>query len=146
MRVYHYKCTLIPGVFFLIELNWLFNVTINDISVIYVTAHRCAGGLKKKLNLRLGPQRHRHFVGFFNVGRVDSPKRTQKNPKDPKGPKRNSKGPKRRSRWFQTNIKHNYLASYITKSVHIKVKKTWKITQIMMKIMQKYEIEITNML
>ena len=27
---------------------WLFNVTINDISVIYVTAHRCAGGLKKK--------------------------------------------------------------------------------------------------
>ena len=29
----------------------------------YVTAHRCAGGLKKKLNLRLGSQRHRHFVG-----------------------------------------------------------------------------------
>ena len=23
-----------------VELNWLFNVTINDISVIYVTAHR----------------------------------------------------------------------------------------------------------
>ena len=35
-------------------LNWLFNVTINDISVIYVTAHRCAGGLKKKLDLRSG--------------------------------------------------------------------------------------------
>ena len=31
----------------------LFNVTINDISVIYVTAHRCAGGLKKKLDLRI---------------------------------------------------------------------------------------------
>ena len=45
---------------------WLFNVTINDISVIYVTAHRCAGGLKKKLDLRSGFQRHRHFVGFFN--------------------------------------------------------------------------------
>ena len=45
----------------------LFNVTINDISVVYVTAHRCAGGLKKKLNLRSGSQRHRHFVGFFNV-------------------------------------------------------------------------------
>ena len=30
------------------DMNWLFNVTINDISVIYVTAHRCAGGLKKK--------------------------------------------------------------------------------------------------
>ena len=44
----------------------MFNVTFNDISVIYVTAHRCAGGLKK-LNLRSGSQRHRHFVGFFNV-------------------------------------------------------------------------------
>ena len=33
------------------EWDWLFNVTINDISVIYVTAHRCAGGLKK-LDLR----------------------------------------------------------------------------------------------
>ena len=41
----------------------VFNVTINDISVIYVTAHRCAGGLKKKLDLRSGSQRHRHFVG-----------------------------------------------------------------------------------
>ena len=30
------------------KVNWLFNVTINGISVIYVTAHRCAGGLKKK--------------------------------------------------------------------------------------------------
>ena len=48
-------------------MNWLFNVTINDISVIYVTAHRCAGGLTKKLDLRSGSQRHRHFVGFFNV-------------------------------------------------------------------------------
>ena len=37
-----------------VELKWLFNVTINDISVIYVTAHRCAGGLKKKLDLRSG--------------------------------------------------------------------------------------------
>ena len=48
-------------------VNWLFNVTINDISVIYVTAHRCAGGLKKKFDLRSGSQRHRHFAGFFNV-------------------------------------------------------------------------------
>ena len=43
----------------------LFNVTINDILVTYVTAHRCAGG-QKKLDLRSGSQRHRHFVGFFN--------------------------------------------------------------------------------
>ena len=28
--------------------------------------HRCEGGLKK-LHLRSGSQRHRHFVGFFNV-------------------------------------------------------------------------------
>ena len=47
--------------------NWLFNVTINDISVKYVTAHRCAGGLKKKLDLRSGSQRHRYFVRFYNV-------------------------------------------------------------------------------
>ena len=53
----------------LFELNCLFNVTINDISVIYVTAHRCAGGPKKKYDLRSGSQRHRHFVGFFNPGR-----------------------------------------------------------------------------
>ena len=54
----------------LVELNWLFNVTINNISVIFVTdvtAHRCAGGLEKKLDLRSGSQRHRHIVGFFNV-------------------------------------------------------------------------------
>ena len=31
-----------------------------------MTAHRCAGGLKK-FDLWLGSQRHRHFVGFFNV-------------------------------------------------------------------------------
>ena len=48
-------------------MNLLLNVTIYDISVIYVTAHICAGGLKKKLYLRSGSQRHRHFVGFFNV-------------------------------------------------------------------------------
>ena len=33
----------------------------------YMWRHRCAGGLKKKLYLRSGSQRHRHFVGFFNV-------------------------------------------------------------------------------
>ena len=43
-------------------------VTCNDISVInrYVKADRCAGG-PKKLDLRSGSQRHRHFVEFFNV-------------------------------------------------------------------------------
>ena len=48
------------------EWDWLLNVTCNDISVIYVTAHRCAGELKKFF-LRPGSQRHRFFVGFFNV-------------------------------------------------------------------------------
>ena len=57
-------------------MNWLFNVTINDISVIHVTAHRCAGGLKKKFDLRSGSQRHRHFAGFFNVP-VQAPTRDQ---------------------------------------------------------------------
>ena len=33
----------------------------------YMWRHRCAGGLKKKLYLRSGSQRHRHFEGFFNV-------------------------------------------------------------------------------
>ena len=34
------------------ECGWFLNVTCNDISVIYVTVHICAGGLKKKLNQR----------------------------------------------------------------------------------------------
>ena len=59
----------------MLMLNWLFNVTINDISVIYVTAHRCAGGLKK-FDLRAGSQHHRHFVGFLNVP-VQAPTRGQ---------------------------------------------------------------------
>ena len=50
-----------------VEVNLLFNSTINVISVIYVTAHRCTGGPKKKFDLRSGSQRHRHFVRFFNV-------------------------------------------------------------------------------
>ena len=45
-------------------VSWLLNVTFNDISVIYVTAQRCTGGLKKKLNLWSGSRRQRHFVGF----------------------------------------------------------------------------------
>ena len=57
------------------EVNWLLNVTINNISVIYVTAHWCAGGLKK-LDLRSGSQRHRHLVGFLNVP-VQAPTRDQ---------------------------------------------------------------------
>ena len=54
----------------------LFNVTINDISVIYVTAHRCAGGLKKSWTYGRAPKRHRHFVGFFNEP-VQAPTRDQ---------------------------------------------------------------------
>ena len=58
------------------EWDCLLNVTCNDISVIYVTAHRCAGELKNKLYLRSGSQRHRHFVGLFNV-LVQAPTRGQ---------------------------------------------------------------------
>ena len=48
------------------EWDRLLKVTCNDISVIhvYVTAHRCAGRLKKKWDLRSGSNRHRHFVVF----------------------------------------------------------------------------------
>ena len=45
---------------------WSLNVATNAILVIPVTAHRCTAGLKK-LDPRSGSQRHRHFVGFFNV-------------------------------------------------------------------------------
>ena len=45
--------------------NLLLNVKFNDISVIYVTAHKCAGGLNEKVTV--GSQRHRHFVRFFKV-------------------------------------------------------------------------------
>ena len=50
----------------------------NNISVIYVTAHRCVGGLKKKLDLcsMVGLPCHRHFVGFFNVS-VQAPTQGQ---------------------------------------------------------------------
>ena len=47
------------------RLGRLLNVICNDISVIYVTAHRCAGGLKKKFDLMSGSQQY--FVGFFYV-------------------------------------------------------------------------------
>ena len=33
----------------------------------YVTAHRCPSGLKQKLDLVSGLQRHRHYVRFFDV-------------------------------------------------------------------------------
>ena len=49
------------------ELDWMHYVTCNDISAIYVTAHRYAGGLKKKFDLQSGSQRHKHLVGFLNV-------------------------------------------------------------------------------
>ena len=61
-----------------VELNWLFNVTINDISVLYVTAHRCAGGLKRSwtygrppnaIDISQGsltcPSKHRHGTTLF---------------------------------------------------------------------------------
>ena len=55
----------------------MLNVTCNKLfSVIYVTAHRCSGGLKKKFGIQSGSQRHGHFVGFFNVP-VQAPIRNQ---------------------------------------------------------------------
>ena len=40
---------------------------------LYMWRHWCAGG-RKKLYLRSGSKRHRHFVGFFNV-LVQAPRR-----------------------------------------------------------------------
>ena len=51
------------------------NVTCNHISVINVTAHRCAGGLKK-IDQRWGSKCHRLFLELFNV-LVQAPKRGQ---------------------------------------------------------------------
>ena len=44
------------------ESDRLLNVTCNDISVIYVTAHISAGRLRKRWDLRSGYNRHRHVV------------------------------------------------------------------------------------
>ena len=51
------------------------NVTCNHISVINVTAHRCAGG-RKKMDQRWGSKCHRLFLELFNV-LVQAPKRGQ---------------------------------------------------------------------
>ena len=59
---------------------WLLNVTINDISVIYVTSQMCKRteeevGPTVGLS-RLGLPRHRHFVVFLNTP-VRAPTRVQ---------------------------------------------------------------------
>ena len=45
---------------------WWFYVTVTDISAIYVTAHKCSGGLKKEVELRTGSQNHEYFAGDFD--------------------------------------------------------------------------------
>ena len=59
-------------------MNWLLYLTINDISVINVTAHTCAGRLKKNFGptCTVGLPHHRHFVWFFNMP-VQAPTRDQ---------------------------------------------------------------------
>ena len=50
------------------ELNWLFNVTCDDISVILVTAHMYRRTEDKvEVVPTVGTGRHRHFAGFCNV-------------------------------------------------------------------------------
>ena len=50
-------------------MSWVYWCFMSHATIFqsYMWQHRCAGGLKKKLYLRSGSQRHRHFVGFFNV-------------------------------------------------------------------------------
>ena len=70
--------TLNAHQFYLVYI--LFKVTFNNISVTYVTAHICAGSLKKKLDPRSGshainilqgslkcPSKHRHGANLFMV-------------------------------------------------------------------------------
>ena len=72
IRLY-YTSTLNWLCFFwvLIALEWLWKIGCLTLHAtmfqLYMWRHICAGGLKKKLDLRSGSQRHRHFVGFFNV-------------------------------------------------------------------------------
>ena len=49
-------------------LSWVYWCFTSHATIFqsYMWRHRCAGGLKK-LYLRSGSQRHRHFAGFFNV-------------------------------------------------------------------------------
>ena len=58
------------------ESDRLLNVTCNGNSVIYVTAHICAGRLKRRWDIRSGSNRQRHVVVFFNVS-VHAPTRGQ---------------------------------------------------------------------
>ena len=57
-----FQRTFLHFVWLLRLVYWWVVVTVTDISVIYVMAHKCAGDLKKKVDLRLGSQIHRHFV------------------------------------------------------------------------------------
>ena len=50
-----------------VKVNWFLTVTINYISVIHVTAQRCAGGTEEEVRPTVGLPCHTHFVGFFNV-------------------------------------------------------------------------------
>ena len=61
-----YHKTLFNHVHMWVWLYWCFT-SHATIFQSYMWRHRCAGGLKKKLHLRSGSQRHRHFAGFFNV-------------------------------------------------------------------------------
>ena len=49
-----YKKNAVVWYYRLGEVNLLFNVTIYDISVIYVTAHRCAGGTEEEVEPTVG--------------------------------------------------------------------------------------------
>ena len=71
MYIHHFKSDLI---------NSMDQMRISGIEpssvILSQTAHRCVGELKKTFDLRSGSQRHRHFVGFFNVS-VQAPTRGQ---------------------------------------------------------------------
>ena len=84
VKILAYKVEVYANIFwyeFLISLSLrvrvrlIPNVTCNHISVINMTAHRCAGGLKK-MDQRWGSKCHRLFLELFNV-LFQAPKRGQ---------------------------------------------------------------------
>ena len=59
-----FKCRIVTKTSW---VNWRFTSAHIQRYFSHLFDGRCTDGLKKKLYLRSGSQRHRHFAGFFNV-------------------------------------------------------------------------------
>ena len=59
-------CIVFKIIWLIWLVNWLLNVTFHNISVKLVTAQRCAGGLKKKVDIRSCSLRHRLLEFWYD--------------------------------------------------------------------------------